>query len=147
MGDQIGLAISCFALGIILGFILRDSLVSFFEKNKDFKVARMEELPEGEYTVLGRKPKGNCQEVLIIQRCEKDREVGPIMAVFFTQDLINVSETEELGYISSFSLFHEKHSRFVKIVFTNSAEIVTLKKTLGRFVSREPWEKTSRVFN
>lgn len=155
MEDQMNLdqtVIYSVVLGIIIGFLLRDLVVSFFEKNRDFKVARMEELPEGGYTIFERIPRSiesgrgfQLQEILLIKSLEMGREKGPLMAVFFTTELIEFSKDK--GNILSFSVFHKKHSCFVRINFGNSKENITLKKTISAFTFGERWGITSQVLN
>lgn len=140
------------SLSVIILYVLDISFFNFFRKNKDFKVAKMEELPEGDYTVFEIIPRTTesgrgfqLQEILLIKLCERDRKKGHLMAVFFTTELIEFSKDK--GNILGFSIFHKKHSCFIKVNFGNAKEGITLKKTLGTFPFGERWVVSSKVFN
>lgn len=137
-------------LGVLIGFLLHEIAASFFEKNKDFKVAKMEELPEGEYTVLDIKPRGDSNEIFIIKLRENGKSIGHLMAVYLDHSLYYLLKDQNKGKVLSFSLSHEKHSCLIKINSLNDigvVKVLTFKKTFDQYVCGVLWETTSQVFD
>lgn len=149
MENQIIAYISFLVMGVLIGLLLRDLFVLVFESNKNFKVANLEELPDGKYGVISTLPVKkwgdfNFQEVFLIKSFNENEGMKYIMSVFFGYDLLHYSKDK--GKILSFSLLNKKDFILIQINFENPKESMVLKLMKGSFSCGHRWEKTSQAF-
>ncbi len=134
-------------VGVIGGIILCNLFHSLFDKKNDFKVAKLEELPEGEYAVycimpVNRNSNFQFQKILLIKTLKNGKEVGNFISTFLTYDLI--THSKERGELLSFSLFYGKNDCVIRLNFKHSAKFVTLRKNLTPSRAGYSWEIASQ---